>query len=237
MKFLNNSEWDSTLFKIPFYNVKTDNIDFSELSEELRTLKEGTFVQAKIPLTDIKTINSLEKCNFELADVWVDLKLRDISKIKLKETSYTFKNADHNDLDQILTWGSSLFENSRFNSDKNFSSDKNIRLHEIWIENAILGKHDDNCLCLFDDSKVIAFCTTKTIDGNSRIGLFGINPDYQGRGLSKQLLSEVINYLVENNAINSLNVATQAINTNAISAYQKSGFYVKEMQAWLHYWN
>ena len=90
----------------------------------------------------------------------------------------------------------------------------------------------DASLAIFRKNKVVGFVVAREKDGEADIGPVGIVPEHQGKGLSKALMSCSMNGLVKS----GFRVATldaSASNTRARNLYEKYGFRVQHLKAFL----
>jgi ribosomal protein S18 acetylase RimI-like enzyme len=69
----------------------------------------------------------------------------------------------------------------------------------------------------------------------AKIGVFGISQDYQGKGLGKVLLNNVLKAAKDEGA-QSINVVTQGRNYYAQRLYQSVGFRTHGNELWYHKW-
>ena len=157
------------------------------------------------------------------------------------EVLNTFKSfqvnlAKKKNIQDLQNMVDSLFKKSRYYFDQKFQAEKINEFYKGWIEKAVLGLLDDECICLFEKEMPIGFCTIKYISSNSAtIGLFGISKKYQRIGLSNYLLKNVNNILLDR-GVQTLSVVTQGRNIEAQKSYQKAGFVSNSAQLWYHKW-
>ena len=81
----------------------------------------------------------------------------------------------------------------------------------------------------------MSYKTLKIILNSGTIGLLSIHPQFQNRGLGKLLIQSVENELYSKR-INTLYVATQVANSQAVNFYKKCGFSIDKVLPIYHYW-
>ena len=124
---------------------------------------------------------------------------------------------------------------SRFKLDKKFGEENFRRLYKTWIDNSINRKLAHNVLIYIQGDKIVGIITYKIENYKGIIGLFGILPSHQGRGIGRKLLEYVEQDLIGNN-IKELNIPTQMGNIPACSFYKKMGYIATEISYITHFW-
>lgn len=124
---------------------------------------------------------------------------------------------------------------SRFKLDKKFGEENFRRLYKTWIDNSINRKLAHNVFIYIQEDKIVGIITYKIENYKGVIGLFGILPSHQGRGIGRKLLEYVEQDLIGNN-IKELNIPTQKENIPACSFYKKMGYIATEISYITHFW-
>jgi ribosomal protein S18 acetylase RimI-like enzyme len=123
---------------------------------------------------------------------------------------------------------------SRFYRDANLS-DKSDVLFETWITKSC-EDYADMVLVAELDGAVVGYITLDYASpGDSRIGLFGVDPQVRGRGIGRQLVRCGLEWLCSQGALES-RVVTQGRNLAALKLYQNAGFRIENLQLWYHLW-
>jgi GNAT superfamily N-acetyltransferase len=91
---------------------------------------------------------------------------------------------------------------------------------------------DDASLAVLCDNKVVAFIVAREKDGAADIGPVGVVPEHQGKGLAKVLMSYALDGLKENK-IRLATLDASASNMLARALYEKYGFRVQHLKAFL----
>ncbi|HEU6438337.1 MAG TPA: GNAT family N-acetyltransferase [Nitratidesulfovibrio sp.] len=129
-----------------------------------------------------------------------------------------------------------LYLDSRYWFDTKFDRDKVNEFYLGWVAKGVRGQFDDECWCLFEGARTVAFCTVRYTKSNlAQIGLVGLANTHQGKGLGKSLLACVMNVLLER-GVAEVTVVTQGRNYMAQNLYQSMGFRTRTTQLWYHKW-
>jgi GNAT superfamily N-acetyltransferase len=70
---------------------------------------------------------------------------------------------------------------------------------------------------------------------HGRIGLVGVAPGYQGKGVGKGLVQRALQWCVEQD-FPRVEVVTQGRNLQAQRLYQSCGFQIERTELWYHKW-
>lgn len=216
-------EWDSDFFGIEIgeitYGNKFDNQDSYDL------LYINNDIDFEIEIENFTNSFSETKLIFSKDIIKSDLKTYSIFSIKNIE----YKKKEIYD----LAYESGKF--SRFFLDNNFSKDKFEKLYQKWVDNSISNEFADDLLVFLDDDHIVGFVTYKRTNRFARIGLIGVSPNHQGKGIGKKLLSAVENILYEQK-VKTMFIPTQEKNEVACRFYKKQGYNIAEEKVIKHYW-
>jgi dTDP-4-amino-4,6-dideoxy-D-galactose acyltransferase len=177
-----------------------------------------------------------EQEDFHFTDIRLtfDMQLRE--KQEVGALRYPFGVASEAHVDHLKQLTQSMYKDSRYFYDGHFEVEKLNAFYANWIEKAVHGTFDDECLCLFDAGLPIGFCTIKYVGSDSAsIGLFGMDTRFTGKGLAKMLLCNVFNRLIDK-GVENVTVVTQGRNYAAQRLYQSVGFRTQSTQLWYHKW-
>lgn len=221
-------EWDSEFWGIEIYNIDKNYI-FNILSEKNRNKSKPWLIQSLVDVDQVETINLLEDKGFRYVDTKVNLVKKVTNKIGVDE--YSFKNVSYDDIKSYKNvFGTLYYEVSRYNI---FNIKKVNEFYYTWIINSINGKMDDKCIGYYVKGKLAGFTTFKIRKNQLLIGLVGVFPEFQRKGISQELLHMVNNQAVDKNC-SVINVSTQGRNLNAINAYIKNKFIIESIQNWYY---
>jgi dTDP-4-amino-4,6-dideoxy-D-galactose acyltransferase len=120
------------------------------------------------------------------------------------------------------------FAQSRFRAPW-YAPDASGRFYAQWIENAVKGTFDHECLVFRANSGDIqAFVSLRQLsDSEARIGLLA------GRGMGDKLMQAALNWAAQRQ-LSTLRVATQLGNTAALKRYIASGGNIDATAYWLY---
>ncbi|WP_226678986.1 GNAT family N-acetyltransferase [Mesobacillus jeotgali] len=220
-------EWDSNFWSVDVYNVD-DSYNFS--TSMVETIKHSNWlVQALVPEQERDVINSLENYGFRFVETKVNLVKKVLEKREIEKDA--FKKIQHHEIEIHKNDFYTLFgEISRFYF---FKKEMINNFYYLWLINSIDGKMDDECIGYYINGKLAGFITYKDKNGEVSIGLLGVFPEFQKKGVSQQLLNWINNKTLENGNA-SISVSTQGKNYYALNSYIKNGFMLMNIQNWYY---
>lgn len=86
---------------------------------------------------------------------------------------------------------------------------------------AIAGDENGHYWVATENDEIVGFCSALRKDGKNRVGAIYIFPDYQGKGIGKQLMVEAFRWLGNDKDIF---VGVASYNEQAIKFYESFGF-------------
>jgi dTDP-4-amino-4,6-dideoxy-D-galactose acyltransferase len=219
-------EWDSD-----FWNLKIADCIYESDKEIIDFLKERhvDIIQTQVDINKTEVIRKLERINFKFIDLNVEYTL---SIENNKETFNPYNVANQNNVGEIESIASQVFDKSRYNI---IDTEKTKEFYRLWSKKAVLGEFDDVCLIEKDEQgKISGFITIRRIDEvSAKIGLIGVNPKHQNKSMGTNLISQAKNYL-SLQGVKILFVSTQGSNIKAQQFYVKNGFNIYSISVWLY---
>ena len=213
-------QWESAFFGLPSSIVR--------LRDDAPVLAESDFIawqriQAKIPADRTDLLDALQQRGFQLVEGEVDL--------ALPVGSPADAGADvavEADIAPLREQAAQAFAMSRFRAPW-YAADASGRFYAQWIENAVRGTFDHQCLIYrHPEGDIRAFVSLRQITATeARIGLLA------GRGAGAQLM-QAARYWAASRGLSTLRVATQMGNTAALKRYILSGANVESTAYWLY---
>lgn len=181
-------------------------------------------VQAKIPATDTVRLDALQQLGFQLVEGEVDL----VQAVPAKMIDPGAQVANEADIAPLRQLAATAFAQSRFRMPW-YPSDASGRFYAQWIENAVKGAFDHECLVFRAASgEIRAFVSLRQLnDSEARIGLLA------GRGAGEALMQAALLW-AQRRQLSVLRVATQMGNTAALKRYIQSGANVESTAYWLY---
>lgn len=138
--------------------------------------------------------------------------------------------------DQLVALAMEAGWSSRFRIDPHVDDQTFERLYLTWIQKSCLGEAADRVITVWDANTIAGFVTVAHRGDECKVGLIAVSPEYQRRGIGRQLLSQVRMFATDVGAI-TLSVTTQSNNAGAVRLYQSAGYTVREGLHWYHFWN
>lgn len=218
------AEWDSQFFGLSIGKL---------IENSIPTILQPEFdlYWAKIQAINTNLIDRLTASGFRYVEGEIKLAKKLISgKV---ENQANMELATPCDIISLKSLTSGLYQFSRYRSPWFSEEDKN-RFYATWIEKAVLGTFDDVCLLQREaDRRISGFISLRVKQDKAVIGLMGVAPDYQGKGIGQKLMQMAESFVSSKNAY-EIEIATQAANTSALNLYIKSGFRPKNTYIWLY---
>ena len=209
-----------------FFGIRSGIVRFSDSAAPLSVaeLKQFERVQAKVPASRTDWLDGLQQLGFRLVEGDVDLVLptgNDTSDQGLEV-------AQEADISALRQQAAQVFSQSRFRAPW-YQPDDSGRFYAQWIENAVRGQYDHECLIIrTGDNAITGFISLRQLsEQEARIGLLA------GRGAGDTLMRAARHWCAQR-AISTLRVATQAGNTAALRRYIQSGATIESTAYWLY---
>lgn len=242
MKYENNFcrflEWDSKFFNTRIAGLTQETLTENTLKKALSWCSDNKIecLYFLADSEDKETIKLAEKQKFHLTDIKITLEINlKNTLLPNSDSDKMIQTASDKDIEQLRALASVNHYDSRFYYDGNFSLEKCNELFATWIENSCKG-YADVVLAAKDKGKIQGYITC-SIDNKQKgsIGLVGVGPNSQGKGIGRLLVTSALKWFGENN-ISDITVVTQGRNIKAQRLYQRNGFVSESLKIWYHYW-
>ncbi|MDA8479133.1 dTDP-4-amino-4,6-dideoxy-D-galactose acyltransferase [Citrobacter sp. Awk 4] len=213
--------WENTFFGVNSAIVRISP-DAPLLTPEV--LQPWSRVQAKISASCTDELDALQELGFSLVEGEVDLALS-VANVRNDGDAQVAQRADIPVLRQLA---SEAFAQSRFRAPW-YAPDASARFYAQWIENAVLGTFDHQCLVLrTTGGEIRGYVSLRELnDADARIGLLA------GRGAGAELMQAALCW-AQSRGKTTLRVATQMGNTAALKRYIQSGANIESTAYWLY---
>lgn len=187
-------------------------------------LQAWSRVQAKIPAAETAWLDALQQLGFSLVEGEVDLAL----PVTPTGEQAGAEIAQPADIPALRQLAAVAFAQSRFRAPW-YAPDASARFYAQWIENAVRGTFDHQCLLLrAANGDIRGYVSLRELnDREARIGLLA------GRGAGAELMQAALGW-AQARGKTTLRVATQMGNTAALKRYIQSGANVAGTAYWLY---
>ncbi|MFW0882623.1 dTDP-4-amino-4,6-dideoxy-D-galactose acyltransferase [Cronobacter dublinensis] len=216
-------EWESQ-----FFGIDSAIVRFSDTAAALDVAQLGVWsrVQAKVPAARSDLLDGLLSLGFQLVEGEVDFALPLTSAAPADDAQAITATLD--DIPLLRDAAGQAFAMSRFRAPW-YAPDASGRFYAQWVENAVKGAFDHECLILRTPQGVLrGFVTLRQInEQEARIGLLA------GRGAGEALMQAARQWCVAR-GLYTLRVATQAGNRAALRRYIASGGNIESTAYWLY---
>lgn len=181
-------------------------------------------LQVKLPASHTHTLDALQQFGFHLVEGEIDLSLA----VSVQGCDPHAEVANVDDIPVLRQMASETFVQSRFRAPW-YPADASGRFYAQWIENAVKGVFDHQCL-LFrrEGGEIAGFVSLRQLNEHeARIGLLA------GRGMGEKLM-QAASHWARQRQLTQVRVATQLGNTVALKRYIQSGANVESTALWLY---
>lgn len=232
-------EFDSQFFGFPVAYITSKYLTRSIVYRVNQFIQQNKIklVEYLCNCHDDTSVRIAEESGFHFTDIRFSLFIKpDVDPDTNLPAGICFGKAQEKDIPRLREMGEGIYRESRYYFDGRFDEQKINEFYQNWIEKGVRGTFDDCCYSLFERDKPIGFCTMRLAPGHAaRIGVFGMSKDWQGRGLGRLLLNNVIKSAREQGA-KTIHVVTQGRNYYAQRLYQSAGFRTYGNELWYHKW-
>ncbi|ADU67473.1 dTDP-4-amino-4,6-dideoxy-D-galactose acyltransferase [Pantoea sp. At-9b] len=224
---INPLAWESGFFGLNTARLEIDGD--TPLAQALQ--QPYKLWQIKVAADRHDVIDAISQHRFQLVEGEADLAIN----IKRTERQTGVRIAREAQIPQLRAAAASAFSLSRFRTPW-YQADDSSRFYAQWIENAVRGTFDNQCLIACDEQGALqGFVSIREQQGDARIGLLAVLPEAQGKGIGQRLLLAAADW-GRVRQLNRLRVATQLSNLTAMRLYLRSGARL-ESTAWWFYRN
>ncbi|MEZ3417150.1 dTDP-4-amino-4,6-dideoxy-D-galactose acyltransferase [Pantoea dispersa] len=217
--------WESDFFRCATARLTLEgDVPLAEALQQPYTLW-----QVKVPAQDSAAIDALSQHGFQLVEGEADLAIN----IKRTERQTGVRIAREAQIPQLRAAAAQAFSQSRFRAPW-FDAEDSGRFYAQWIENAVRGTFDHQCLIACDEQGALqGFVSMREVAGDARIGLLAVLPAAQGNGVGQRLLLAAADW-GRVRQLERLRVATQLSNLTAMRLYLRSGARLESTAYWFY---
>ncbi|WP_039055068.1 dTDP-4-amino-4,6-dideoxy-D-galactose acyltransferase [Enterobacter sp. Bisph1] len=181
-------------------------------------------VQVKLPASQPDTLDALQQLGFQLVEGEIDLSL----SVEEDGIDPAADIATVEDIPVLRQMSAATFIQSRFRTPW-YAAEDSGRFYAQWIENAVKGVFDHQCLVFRGaQAGITGFVSLRQLnEQEARIGLLA------GRGMGEKLMQAACHW-ARQRQLKLVRVATQLGNTAALKRYIQSGANVESTALWLY---
>lgn len=187
---------------------------------------------------DTNTTRLAEDNGFRLVDIRITLEKQLGGVLSTAEPQYDqgiIRSHTADDVPALCAIARTSHRDSRFYHDPNLPTSLCDALYETWIAKSCNGYANAVLVAEFEE-RPVGYISCHLLDqARGQIGLVGVSPDVQGRGLGHGLVHESLRWFA-GQGITQVTVVTQGRNWKAQRLYQKNGFLTRSVQLWYHKW-
>lgn len=222
---INPLAWESDFFG--FATARLDLAGDLLLTDAVR--HPAALLQMKVPAERADVIDEISRYGFQLAEGEADLAMN----IKRTERQSGVRIARETQIGDLRAAAAQVFSQSRFRAPW-YPAGAGSRFYAQWIENAVRGTFDHQCLIASDpEGKLQGFISLREVQGDVRVGLLAVLPHAQGKGLGQRLLLAGTDW-GRVRQLGRLRVATQLSNLSAMRLYLRSGARLESTAYWFY---
>lgn len=223
---INPLQWENT-----FFQRQSGLIEFGGDTPLSEALFAGyDLVQAKVLSQQTAELDALTALGFRLVEGEADFVLG-VSSAGRPE-GIRIARKEH--IPALRDAAAEAFTQSRFRMPWYQPGDSG-RFYAQWIENAVLGAFDHQCLLAVDAQGTLqGFVSLRELpDGGARIGLLATLPAAQGLGVGQRMIEAASDWC-RARRLTRLHVATQLGNLPALRLYHRCGGVIERTAWWLY---
>lgn len=224
-----------------FFQLRSAKLNFSPSAPliSLVDFSPWALVQAKISAQRLDLVDALSQLDFRLAESEIDFFLTVCAKniapvLPDNNDDSSVRLATKEDIPILQNYAASVFGCGRFRPPWYRQQDSG-RFYATWVENAVLGTFDHQCLLVINKQGYPqGFVTLRDMtQGEARIGLLAVFPAVQGKGIGRKLMWAARQWC-QLHQLHLLRIATQSSNIAALRLYVSSGAVIASTAYWLY---
>jgi ribosomal protein S18 acetylase RimI-like enzyme len=227
--------WDSEFFDVPTALVRLDADGGTDLPTALGADCDMAYLLCDASRVD--AINEAESHGFRLVDLRCLVELTD-ARMKPPAHGISLREASESEIGAVADMAAVLHDNTRFANDGAIPRAKVAELYRRYVVRDAASSGWSVCVAV-RDRNVVGYATHGPRDRDcggdvGTIGLIGVAPTARGLGLGVALVAEVVRREAAAGR-SRMSVVTQGGSRPALAMYQRAGFVVARIDAWLHW--
>jgi dTDP-4-amino-4,6-dideoxy-D-galactose acyltransferase len=227
-------EWDSRFFAMRIARLTEPRLTSDSVASALTWCRANRIdcLYFLADSGDVGTAMLAQVNGFQLVDMRLTLE-RDLTHSM--GTAAAVRPFQPADTAALRTIARVSHRDSRFYHDPRFTRRQCDALYEAWMERSCDGWADAVLVAECGGASAGYVSCHRTPADVGSIGLCAVAPEFQGRGLGRELVTAAFDYFYRN-GIKQATVVTQGRNVASQRLYQRCGFLTQSMQLWYHRW-
>jgi dTDP-4-amino-4,6-dideoxy-D-galactose acyltransferase len=234
--------WDTDFFKCPIARVCGDTLD-EQRAWAIDVWCRSNGIQCLYFLArsdNPLTIRTAEAHAFRLVDIRLTLELNLTEVRQPTEPARTPKGVirpfAQGDLKRLQAMARLVHNNTRFYSDPHLR-ERVEDFYPTWIAKECSGDAQCMLVAVSSGNDPIGYisCRADHSAAVGQIGLVGVAPEWQGKGIGESLLAAATEWFCAQR-LKKVTVVTQGHNRPAQRLYQRCGFLTHDIGLWYHKW-
>ncbi len=231
--------WDSDFFGYRIARLTVNQLNPQLAEQAIQWCKSNAIdcLYFLAEADDQATVKMAETYQFHFVDIRLTLE-RHIDSLLNTQSNVRVAGVRPVKLDDIPALraiAGNSYHNTRFYHDSHISKSLCDALYETWIEKSCNG-YADRVFVAELQGQLVGYISCNMVDQfEGQIGLVGVGPDAQGKGIGSNLVNSALIWFAEQGA-KQAGVVTQGRNVQGQRLYQRAGFITKSVQLWYHHW-
>ena len=221
-------EWDSEFWGVRIGRVLADRLDAAAVDGWADA--NGVDCVYFLARDDPGAAAHAEDAGFRLVDVRVEL-----GRPSAGDERSTLRPATGADEAPLRELARPNHRITRFYADPRFPDDRCDDLYATWVTRSLEGWADAVLVAELDGQPAGYVSLHRLEWGWGLIGLIGVAPDAQGRGLGRRLVDGAVAWS-RDGGLERVTVVTQARNVPALRLFEGCGFRIADVGLWFHKW-
>ncbi|AXF78876.1 TDP-fucosamine acetyltransferase [Erwinia tracheiphila] len=220
-------DWENAFFGI---HSALLSLDTHQPAIEMAQLQTYPLVQVKVLSQQTAELDALSRLGFRLIEGEAELVLA--TGAGGRPEGIRIARKEH--IAALRSAASEAFAWSRFRAPWYQPGDSG-RFYAQWVDNAVLGTFDDQCLLAVDgQGDLQGFVSLRELpDGSARVGLLATLPHAQGLGVGQRMIEAATDWC-RIRRLSRLHVATQLANLPALRLYLRCGGVIERTAYWFY---
>ncbi len=196
--------------------------------------KKPGFYYAKVPTSDIRSVQALQRAGFYVVDTNVTYERLSVSsRSPATRKGLQIRLAQDADYQTAQDIAARCFHTSRFHLDPGIKRELAHRIKREWVRSYARGLRGDALMVAEWKGRIVGFLAliSSPKEKVQTVDLIGIAPEYQRQGFAQALLER---WMTNSKRFEHLRVGTQVANTVSVRLYEKLGFRLRESAYVLH---